>query len=272
MKFCLNYKRGSKYLEKAEEININFHDKLSHLLDFLIEHSEQRINLCIYEYNLSLFGTKLKELKDIIEKENYPSNLWIKLPKISEETLKMFTIIKAKYGIPCFFDEHASEWETFRGLIDLGVSDIYVTENLLFEVNLAAEIAHPLGIQLRTFPNVCQKKALTVGGLTSAFIRPEDIEFYSQYIDVCEFFFDKQGTEEVYYRIYAIQKKWIGNLDEIIIGLTDSIDNKYIIPVFAERRVRCGQKCLKGKKCDICKVSTALAHTLSEHQKKFEKF
>ena len=83
MKFCLNYKRGSKYLEKAEEININFHDKLSHLLDFLIEHSEQRINLCIYEYNLSLFGTKLKELKDIVEKENYPSNLWIKLPKIS---------------------------------------------------------------------------------------------------------------------------------------------------------------------------------------------
>lgn len=272
MKYCLNYKRGSKYLDKAEEININFHEKLSHLLQFLKEHSEQRINLCIYDHNLSLFGTQLKELKEIIDKEDYPNNLWIKLPKVSEETLKMFAVVKEKIKLPCFFDEHASDWETFTGLINLEVSDIYVTEALLFEVNLAADIAHRSGIQLRTFPNVCQKKALTLDGLKSAFIRPEDMEFYSQYIDVCEFFFGKQDTEEVYYRIYAIQKKWIGTLDEIIIGFTDAIDNKFIIPIFAERRVRCGQKCLKGKKCEICKVTAELSHTLLEHQKKVENY
>ena len=57
-------------------------------------------------------------------------------------------------------------------------------------------------------------------------------------------------------------KKWFGDLQEIIIGLDSKIDSRYIIPRFAEKRIKCGKDCLKGGKCEMCKRILDLSEQL----------
>ena len=44
--------------------------------------------------------------------------------------------------------------------------------------------------------------------------------------------------------------------------LSDKIDNKYIIPRFAEMRIKCNKKCLKGSHCRRCDNIKDLSITL----------
>ena len=51
---------------------------------------------------------------------------------------------------------------------------------------------------------------------------------------------------------------------EIIIGLNSSLDSRYIIPRFALNRIKCGKKCLKDSKCQICNRILDLSKNLKE--------
>ena len=46
--------------------------------------------------------------------------------------------------------------EDFLGYISLGVSDIYIGEDLGFELDKVSKIAKEHNIQIRTFPNIVQ--------------------------------------------------------------------------------------------------------------------
>ena len=41
---------------------------------------------------------------------------------------------------------------------------------------------------------------------------------------------------------------------------------RIIIPRFAEKRIRCGKKCLKGGACDICSKIEQLSKVLEENE------
>ena len=95
------------------------------------------------------------------------------------------------------------------------------------------------------------------------FIRPEDLKEYEKYIDIIEFYnVDKQI--DIYYDIYENKKQWFGKLNEIILDFNSEIDNKYIIPRFAEMRIRCSKKCFKGKHCRRCNVIENLSNSLEK--------
>lgn len=82
-------------------------------------------------------------------------------------------------------------------------------------------------------------------------MRPEDIQYLEEYVDVCEFYGDYKKFD-ILYDIYKNDEKWFGNLQEIIIGLDKPIDSKYIVPRYGQKRIRCNRECLKGGKCKIC--------------------
>jgi hypothetical protein len=42
--------------------------------------------------------------------------------------------------------------------LDYGVTDVFITEQLGFEVDKVAEIAHSKNVQVRAFPNVAQSQ------------------------------------------------------------------------------------------------------------------
>ena len=251
MKYCFNYNKDTehaKYINKADEWTIEYNPKDDTLLEFLDLHKDKRINL----YFKELVSEEL-----LYELTNKYNNLYLKL------NTKLFYQEDIKYEFNFFFDELISDWDTFIGLLNYGVTDVYIVENLGFELDKVAEMAASHNVQVRVYPNVAQSKWGSTPAFKKFFIRPEDIDTYNKYIDIIEFY-DGDKQLDTYYEIYAIDKEWFGKLNEIIKDFNLDIDNRYIIPRFAQRRMTCSKKCLKGSICTRCDEIEKLANTLKE--------
>jgi hypothetical protein len=130
---------------------------------------------------------------------------------------------------------------------------------------------HSFNIEVRCFPNVAQSHWSDTSALKKFFIRPEDTIWYEKYVDVYEFF-GKPETIATYYKIYAIDKKWFGKLNEVILSFDGELDSRFLLPSFAERRIGCGKRCLKGRGCRICEATEQLSAQLEKDGLMFTDF
>lgn len=263
MKYCVSYSNKSHILDKVDEILIRY-DKnkiLELFTQFIPEHQNQRVIIEIRDSTIENGESIIDKIKKIItiHKENPNLQFDLCISNYNKEILDLLKDTDLKY----FFQIHANNWDRFIGLINANVSDIYITENLAFELNKVAEIAHSKGIKIRVYPNVAQTSWDDLDDIYKFFIRPEDIETYEDYVDICEFY-GLAKEIDTFYKIYAEDKKWFGDLKEIIIGLNNSLDSRYIIPRFALHRVKCGKKCLKGSTCQVCNRILELSKSLKE--------
>ena len=62
--------------------------------------------------------------------------------------------------------------------------------------------------------------------------------------------------------VYKKDKEWFGNLNMLIFNFNEAIDNRTILPTFAERRIDCKQKCLQKNGCQFCQRIANLSKTL----------
>ena len=260
MKYCINYSNKSHIIDKVDEILIRY-DKnkiLELFTQFIPAHLNQRVIVqLIEEDNIDTIVNNLKKIISIYN-ENKDIKFDIQLPFYNQKFMEELKDTDLKY----FFKAAANSWDKFTGLMSQNVSDIYITDELAFELDKVAEIAHKNNIKVRIYPNVAQSRWDKLSDILKFFIRPEDIEMYEPYVDVCEFYGDKAQQIDTYYKIYQEDKKWFGDLQEIIIGLDSKIDSRYIIPRFAEKRIKCGKDCLKGGKCEMCKRILDLSEQL----------
>lgn len=266
MKYCIDYRRNFRYLDKIDEITINFNRYDTSLLDFLLSHKDKRINIFIKDTEDFIESRSIR-IFDSIAIEHPEINFVFKLRNYEDERVKDLVEIiqdrtmRHKY----FFMTYIRDWDTLLGYIQLKPSDIYIVENLGFEIAAVADLLHSKNIRVRVFPNVAQSAWKNTPSLLKFFIRPDDVPIYEPFVDTMEFFGNGESLE-TYYRIYAIDKKWTGKLNEVIIDFKDSdIDGRYIIPVFASRRVNCGKRCLKGIGCNVCNVIERLSEILEKN-------
>jgi hypothetical protein len=167
-------------------------------------------------------------------------------------------------GFTFYFKDYVRDWDTLHGFISLGVSDMMIVEELGFDLIKVSGVAWEHDIQIRVMPNVAQSSWNQTPALKKFFIRPEDVDIYESYVDVFEFFGQKD-KQDTYYRIYEIDKKWFGDLSEVIISFDEHLDSRYLLPSFANRRASCGKRCLKGYPCQICEANADLAKVLEEN-------
>ena len=263
MKYCIDFygEYDLPILDTIDEINIDI-SKLAHIEDlaeFCDIHEKQRINLCIeaYDKNPDLIYYAFD-----FQRDHQEYNVGIRLPYYDE---KIFAELGAKYpSMKVFFKTGVDNWELLHGILALGVTDMYIVEDLGFSLDVIAEILHAAGVQVRVFPNVAQSAWSTTPGRIKFWIRPEDVESYEDYVDVFEFFYERYDQQLVYYDIYAVDGKWNGDLSEIIIVLNEKIDSRRLLPTFVTRRTHCGRRCLKGGNCEMCKIMVELSKTLEE--------
>ena len=261
MKYCIDFNKDSKILDKVDEINIQY-DRIQDenaLSQYCEEHKKQRINVCIDDLESGLKEGKIAAMLEYQDKhQDY--NVYIRLDGKNEE----LGILLSKYpNAKFYFSTKINDWDRVIGYIEYGVSDIYIVEGLGFELDKIAAIAHEKNVQIRVFPNVAQTTWNDLDDLKKFWIRPDDIDFYSQYVDVCEFFGENEKND-ILYNIYKKDKKWFGDLREIIIGLNTNIDGRYIVPRFVKKRVRCCRECLKGGNCQMCEYIRDLSNNLEK--------
>ena len=266
MKYCLTYQRfKDKEFEEVNELKILFNPKDKTLPQFL----EKYVNKTII---INLEKIEEREIEDYL---NFFSALRKKYHNFklcsSYFDLKRYINRFKEFDIPFFFLNFANTWDIFNCFLELGVSDIYIAEMLGFDIETASYLAHKKNCQIRIYPNIAQS-SLNAGevlnkSLVDFYVRPEDTPFYEKYVDVYEIF-SPVDKELFFYKVYAKDKKWWGPLNELILGLKDNIDNRYVGPEFAQFRVSCGKKCFKGESCKICYLVRDLSYTLAEREQK----
>ena len=253
MNYCVDFYNHLTGYEKADEYTIKYTKKNDVLIDFLEKNNTKRVNLTIEE---RVTEAEMETFVSIYEKF---SNLVLRFESYDAEIIDLIQ----KSGIPFFFGNRINNWDEFIGFINLGVSDIYIVEDLCFDLERVAAIAKPAGIRLRTFANVAQSTWKETPEIKKFWIRPEDISIYENYIDTLEFFGTPQQIS-VLLKVYKEDKQWFGRLKEIIFGLQSDIDSRFIVQRFAEQRVKCKKDCLKGGKCQVCDRVIELSNTLEK--------
>lgn len=175
-------------------------------------------------------------------------------------------------GLPCFFRPgyyNADSLDKFNALCEKGVTDIYVTGQLAFQMPLVKKLSDKYNIKTRVIPNMAQISGFGIGhmqkdgNVTAFWIRPEDLSIYSEFIDVVEFI-GQDEKQAVFYEIYFLDKKWDGNLGVIVAGLGD-VNNRGIPVDFTTRRLNCSKKCLVDA-CHSCYKYKNLADLIKEHK------
>ncbi len=275
MKFAVEYsqftseKLGVKdaLLEKIDEIDIDWDPQDLTLLEFLQKYKNKRINIIINNNEdfekyklLSKIATFKEEFPELDIAFAFRYNLVELFPEVLEQ-------IKQK-NIKFYYNYAICDWEEFNVWMKSGISDMVIGNQLCFELEKCRMLANEYGFRLRTDIGVVQKKYITTEDYCSFFIRPEDIDKYSKFIDVFNLYFSKLENPRdlnVLFDIYSNDKYWYGNLQEILPQLINPLDSRCLLSSFVNNRINCGRKCLSGSSCKICKNQMNLAKTLSDN-------
>lgn len=266
MKYCLPYIKNFKYMEELDEVIIPYQtEQDAEFLRAVLEFTENKFNGTII-INIE-DTTAFREAGSIkffeeLKSEKVLENFKLRFTAHYKEHEDLYKGLKAA-EIPFFFEKYVKDWDAFDFFKKLGVSDMYIVETLAFELDKIGAQADVSGISIRCFANVCQSSVRDHNPLKSFFIRPEDVSIYEPYVDVIEFY-GSLNIQEVMYKVYAKDKKWFGPLQEIIIGFEHDLDSRFILPIYARTRLKCGKRCLKGQRCSICEKVVDVAGTLED--------
>lgn len=254
MIFAMQYRdlrdENKNIYDELGEIIIKYNPKDVTLPKFIEKHKNQSIVIDIDSASLD----DVRRFVDFNEKYHN-----IKL-RISHNDTYFEQMIKDK--LPYFYSDcYCGDWDMLNSLLtapDNNVSDIYVSSALGFDIQKVANKVHEAGKQLRLIPDIASVNSFIniAHGITSFFIRPNDIEYYKEIVDVMEIL-----GGPINYQAYKKQN-WFGPLNEIITNLDSDIDNRAILSVFGASRMKCGKRCGKDGSCKICQNMETLSRTL----------
>lgn len=254
MKYCISLYRNHPLQDIADEMIVKYNAKDKTMFEFIEQHMDQTIIFLITD--IQSFIDTGETAKFIAFKETHPElKNWkfkISYPEIDSVEGQKLQQDFEQAEIPYFIGYFIHDWVHLHRYLNSAVTDLYITESLCFDLENVSKLVHEKGKSIRVFPNVAQSEDMKfINGIKTFFIRPEDIPIYESYVDVCEIWGDEK-KQPIYYEIYTKDKKWYGKLNEIIYGLKSDIDSRRILPMFAERRVGCGMRCLKTQRCNFC--------------------
>lgn len=255
MRYCIEYTDDFHYFQEVDELKIRIRKRTkTSPRDFIERYANKRIIIEIEKVNENLIKDLCSIKKDFLDTDIVLA--------ISEEDMEYFSLFKEE-GFSVCPRNYISNWDTLQYFLSFDVSDLYIAGTLCFELDKVKSTVCQKNkdIKIRVFPNLAQAHA-EIDDLKKFFIRPEDISYYEPYVDVYEFI-DQPGLN-VIYRVYAINHRWIGDLNEIILGISKEINNQCVLSQFGEIRRRCGKRCFKGHPCSVCEKIIRTAELLEQ--------
>ena len=230
--FCLNYYPSQSYLKDADQFKIKYRPADRTLKDFLETYQDKSIVIDISDsfnqIDAKLFKNLYEKYKNFKLIVNYDNQEYIDRIKT--------------YNLPFFFSNYVTTIDQLNGFLAYHPTDMYICEELGFNLHKVSKLLHDNNIRVRVFPNICQSSFPETPSIKTFFIRPEDIESYSAFVDVFELISDKE-RQAVLFKIYK-QEKWFGKIKEIIPTFKDELDSRYIIENFGAIRSKCGKRCM----------------------------
>ena len=242
MKFAMSARQDIEYLEKADEINVQYRDK-DYIFDLIEKYPGKKYVLdASDEYDLDWTW--------ILQMSKMCPDFILRVSREYEAMVKC-----AEESIPFFAGYPINDWAALRAYVELNPAYIVPAGELFFQLDELKKFGIPIRVCanrpfLSSFVlNINTDLDLTI---PSEWLRPDDVPAYEDYIDVIEFFDVEKPKEQALYRLYAQEKHWPGSLQLIINNLKTDATCRLIEPELFARRITCGRKCLSGGACRLC--------------------
>ena len=254
--FCLNYYPFQNSMHNADQLKIKYKSGNRTLQEFLINFQDKTIIIDVTaafeQIDAQLLQGLFKKFKNI------------KL-LISFDNKEHLSRVK-RYNIPYFFIEPVTTIDQLNGFMKYQPTDMYICEQLGFSLDKISKLLHDNNIKVRVFPNICQSSFKETPSIKTFFIRPEDIKFYSTFVDVFELVSNNAEIQNTLFKIYK-QQKWFGKIKQIIPTYKGELDSKYLLDSFGAIRCKCGKRCMyKPQSCNICDRFIELADTFEQNK------
>jgi len=102
---------------------------------------------------------------------------------LSYNNLVALELIKAR-NIPFFFRDFVGTIDKVHAFMKEKPTDMYICEELGFSLITISTLLHNNNIKVRVIPNLCQSSCTAIDSVLQFFVRPEDIDIYSEFVDV----------------------------------------------------------------------------------------
>lgn len=252
---------------QIKEYSISFKEgdsSLENLLDFLQQDYVYRVNInVVHGFNINTFS---------IANKLYGDKIYIKLLDMDEELIQELK----KNDIKFYLDEDysAGSYVELMSLINLGVTDVYICNDLVYDLDNVREICDKYNVQMRVILNMIPSSAEDAGyDYTSMVWRPQDTPKILGYFDVCEFFVPRRDTMgndswDVLFKAFFLNKYWHGDLREINPRLQFDFPNDAVYPTLNDMKYNCQVRCKRrvDNHCDKCSQFMNIAYTLRDKE------
>lgn len=243
-------------MDEVDEYNIDFKNKKGKLLNFLdtFATGKQRVNIHIFaeteneiDIILSIWDMNKYNIAICFESELFGTKIFEKIKNSK---------------IPFYYNASIDNWEDLNKYTERNVESVFICGDLAFDLVRVSNFCKKHHVRIRCYPNVCQYLWDNSEGIKTFFIRPEDVDYYDDYIDILEFW-NSENIQNPLYETYFHDKKWAGDLREIIQGLKFRVNSYYILGnQFAKYRTDCKRDCIKGSDCNLCQSIIDFANTI----------
>ena len=256
MKYCISARQPNSVLKKADEIKFSYRDK-EKIIDCIENFPDKTFILTIpkgydYDYiNWDLYKVYSEKVRFIMALDD----------------LSLAPICKEK-GILFYWTFPVTTWYELDSVIKLNPCYLFINDSLIFNLE---KIKQKTNIPLRACPNLCYNDRIPrENGIYGAWIRPEDVEVYEQYIDTFEFYYVINSEEEALLNAYT-ERVWPGNLNLLLVNLNVSIDNRALPEEIGETRANCGRRCMEHGSCHFCETAFLFANSIRKKHYKDKK-
>ena len=247
MEICVPYVFNPPYSEDdIGQYNISYDPQDSNfkkLMEFIKTYKDKRINVSFRnEFDKSIAETLITMF----------DNVYIRLDKDTRTKLFDREVQKTLYR-RFFVDTSfsASSWSALNFLIESGVSDVFISNDLSYDLANVRRYCDKAKINMRVVINQIQNTN-NDGWLGSkiVFYRPNDTEFISQYFDACEFAADTKYIKGLI-TAYFENENWEGNINNIVPN-SFALHNNSIPPDWTGLKSSCKMRCMTGGNCHMC--------------------
>lgn len=159
-------------------------------------------------------------------------------------------------GIKWYWPYPITSFYELQQIIKLHPSYVFLGAPLTFDLRAVKKIVGP-ECKIRMIANNAIPQYLLTQeddvGIYGSWVRPEDVEAYSEYIDCLEFEVDygEYRKEEILLDTYKAGV-WPGNLNLLLNNFNVDVDNRIIPEELITARMNCGMKCMRGGSCKMC--------------------
>ena len=267
MKLAAPFTLNPKFTELPDEYILRFRENADPeaLLDFAEAYSEKDISLIFegIDINIDLLEQAVEKNPNIkVCLYNYQMG---QIDELKEKNLKFYF---SQFDYPCscmsFLDD----------CIRLGVSDIYVADDLRYNLRNVKTVCNKNNIKIRMVLNRTHTLSQFGGFLsTDPFYCPKDYEALSEYVDIGEF---DCGLPyhwdwfEDYYNAWYKYHDYIGSLSDINPDLYFNYPVQHAYKNFNRVKMTCQRHCLWDDSCGICQRNYLFLQDMEKTREKIE--